>query len=151
MGESDKLTTCPLCGGRLKAGISAIPFVFEGTVIVVKNVPAETPFRSLMDDVLVGTGELKLIIGKYDQTKAPFMYQSMMKATKQDQVIELGLPVIYPVFDVMRIHMMLLGAAGKPATAITLVQGPADRWRNGSGFAAHVQYVSSVVFGHFNH
>lgn len=41
-GESEKVSTCPLCGGRLKAGISAVPFVFEGTVIVVKDVPAET-------------------------------------------------------------------------------------------------------------
>ena len=41
-GESDKRSSCPLCGGRLKAGITAVPFVFEGTVIVVKDVPAES-------------------------------------------------------------------------------------------------------------
>ncbi len=41
-GESEERSRCPLCGGRLKAGISAVPFVFEGTVIVVKDVPAES-------------------------------------------------------------------------------------------------------------
>ncbi len=41
-GESEERSRCPLCGGRLKAGISAVPFVFEGTVIVVKDVPAKS-------------------------------------------------------------------------------------------------------------
>ena len=41
-GESEERKNCPLCGGRLKSGISAVPFIFEGTVIVVKDVPAES-------------------------------------------------------------------------------------------------------------
>ncbi len=41
-GEVEERSSCPLCGGRLKTGIAAIPFVFEGTVIVVKDVPAES-------------------------------------------------------------------------------------------------------------
>ena len=41
-GESEERKSCPMCGGRLKSGISAVPFVFEGTVIVVKDVPAES-------------------------------------------------------------------------------------------------------------
>ena len=41
-GEVEERSSCPLCGGRLKSGISAVPFVFEGTVIVVKDVPAES-------------------------------------------------------------------------------------------------------------
>ena len=41
-GASEERNSCPLCGGRLKAGISAVPFVFDGTVIVVKDVPAES-------------------------------------------------------------------------------------------------------------
>ena len=41
-GELEERKTCPLCGGRLKPGVSAVPFVFEGTVIVVKVVPAES-------------------------------------------------------------------------------------------------------------
>ena len=41
-GEVDERSSCPLCGGRLKSGIYAVPFVFEGTVIVVKDVPAES-------------------------------------------------------------------------------------------------------------
>jgi len=39
---SEDLKTCLLCGGRLKDGVSAVPFVFEGTVVVVKDVPAES-------------------------------------------------------------------------------------------------------------
>jgi YgiT-type zinc finger domain-containing protein len=42
LGESEERKTCPLCGGRLKSGISAVPFVFESTVIKVKDVPAES-------------------------------------------------------------------------------------------------------------
>ena len=41
-GEVEERSSCPLCGGRLKTGIAAIPFEFEGTVIVVKDVPAES-------------------------------------------------------------------------------------------------------------
>ena len=41
-GAEEKRSCCPLCGGRLKAGIYSVPFVFEGTVIVVKDVPAES-------------------------------------------------------------------------------------------------------------
>ena len=32
---------CPTCGGTLKPGLANIPFIFDDTVIVVKNVPAE--------------------------------------------------------------------------------------------------------------
>ena len=42
MGASEERSSCTLCGGRLKAGISAVPFIFDGTVIVVKDVPAES-------------------------------------------------------------------------------------------------------------
>ncbi|MDA1128374.1 MAG: type II toxin-antitoxin system MqsA family antitoxin [Chloroflexi bacterium] len=41
-GEVEERKSCPLCGGRLEPGISTVPFVFEGTVIVVKDVPAES-------------------------------------------------------------------------------------------------------------
>jgi len=41
-GEVEDRSSCPLCDGRLRAGISTVPFVFEGTVIVVKDVPAES-------------------------------------------------------------------------------------------------------------
>ncbi|MCI0830946.1 MAG: type II toxin-antitoxin system MqsA family antitoxin [Chloroflexi bacterium] len=42
MSASEARNSCPLCGGRLKPGTSAVPFIFEGTVIVVKDVPAES-------------------------------------------------------------------------------------------------------------
>ena len=41
-GGTEDRNSCPLFGGRLKAGITAVPFVFEGTIIVVKDVPAES-------------------------------------------------------------------------------------------------------------
>jgi YgiT-type zinc finger domain-containing protein len=40
-GGTEKHSRCPLCGGRLKAGNTAVPFVFDQMVIVVKDVPAE--------------------------------------------------------------------------------------------------------------
>lgn len=36
---SDK--RCPLCGGILREGKAAIPFITDGNVIVIKEVPAE--------------------------------------------------------------------------------------------------------------
>ena len=41
-GGTEDRNSCPLCGGRLKAGITAVPFVFDGTGIFVKAVPAES-------------------------------------------------------------------------------------------------------------
>ncbi len=32
---------CPICGGTLEFGRATVPFIFEETVIVVKNVPAD--------------------------------------------------------------------------------------------------------------
>lgn len=32
---------CPLCGGDMNDGITAIPFFIEGKIVVVKDVPAE--------------------------------------------------------------------------------------------------------------
>jgi YgiT-type zinc finger domain-containing protein len=40
-GEPESNNHCPLCGGRLKLGLAAIPFLLPGTVILVKDVPAE--------------------------------------------------------------------------------------------------------------
>jgi len=40
-GGTEKHSQCPLCGGRLKVGNTAVPFVFDQMVIVVKDVPAE--------------------------------------------------------------------------------------------------------------
>jgi len=36
--ESDR---CYFCGGRLRLGVTTIPFVFGSNVVVVKEVPAE--------------------------------------------------------------------------------------------------------------
>ena len=40
-GGTENHSQCPLCGGRLKVGNTAVPFVFDQMVIVVKDVPAE--------------------------------------------------------------------------------------------------------------
>ena len=52
-GKLEERSTCQLCGGRLKPGISVIPFVFKGTVIVVKDVPAES-CRSCLEPYVSG-------------------------------------------------------------------------------------------------
>lgn len=41
IGEQENNGRCPLCGGRLSAGITTIPFVFADTVVLVKQVPAQ--------------------------------------------------------------------------------------------------------------
>jgi len=41
MTGADGNSHCPLCGGRLHEGTATIPFVFERTTVVVKDVPAE--------------------------------------------------------------------------------------------------------------
>lgn len=40
-GEPERNNHCPLCGGRLKRGLAAIPFLLPNAVILVKDVPAE--------------------------------------------------------------------------------------------------------------
>lgn len=32
---------CPTCGGRLESGLATVPFIFDNTIIVVKDIPAE--------------------------------------------------------------------------------------------------------------
>jgi YgiT-type zinc finger domain-containing protein len=41
IGELEKNSRCPLCGGRLKSGVATIPFLLPDTVVLVKDVPAE--------------------------------------------------------------------------------------------------------------
>jgi YgiT-type zinc finger domain-containing protein len=40
-GKKEKNKTCPLCGGELHDGRSAIPFFIGNRIIVVRDVPAE--------------------------------------------------------------------------------------------------------------
>jgi len=41
IGKQESSGRCPLCGGRLVHQLATIPFLLQGTVIVIKNVPAE--------------------------------------------------------------------------------------------------------------
>jgi YgiT-type zinc finger domain-containing protein len=40
-GEREKIGRCPLCGGRLKRGLAAMPFLLRDSVVLIKDVPAE--------------------------------------------------------------------------------------------------------------
>lgn len=40
-GGLERNDRCPLCGGRLKRGRAAVPFMFPNTTILVKDVPAQ--------------------------------------------------------------------------------------------------------------
>ena len=40
-GEHEKTNRCPLCGGRLKRGLAAMPFLLRDAVVLLKDVPAE--------------------------------------------------------------------------------------------------------------
>ncbi len=39
--EKNKSSTCPLCGGDMKKGLTTIPFLIGERVAVIKNVPGE--------------------------------------------------------------------------------------------------------------
>jgi YgiT-type zinc finger domain-containing protein len=39
--EREHKGTCPLCGGQLQEGLATLPFIFDSTVVIVKDVPAE--------------------------------------------------------------------------------------------------------------
>ena len=39
--EENKIKKCPLCGGEMKDGTTAIPFFINDKIIVIKDVPAE--------------------------------------------------------------------------------------------------------------
>jgi YgiT-type zinc finger domain-containing protein len=40
-GAAGRGRRCPLCGGELRRGVAAIPYLLPDAVIVVKDVPAE--------------------------------------------------------------------------------------------------------------
>ena len=40
-GEQGNDKRCPVCGGRLRAGVTVVPFLLAGSVALVKDVPAE--------------------------------------------------------------------------------------------------------------
>ncbi len=40
IGEPEN-SICPVCGGTLQRGLATIPFIFENTIVIVKEVPAE--------------------------------------------------------------------------------------------------------------
>jgi YgiT-type zinc finger domain-containing protein len=40
-GELERNNRCPLCGGRLKHGMTVVPFLLPNAVVLIKNVPAE--------------------------------------------------------------------------------------------------------------
>lgn len=39
-GELGRNSRCPVCGGRLVQGVATIPFVLPGTMVLIKDVPA---------------------------------------------------------------------------------------------------------------
>lgn len=39
--ENNDIKPCPLCGGDMADGVTAIPFFIDEKIIVVKDVPAE--------------------------------------------------------------------------------------------------------------
>jgi len=41
IGEHERNNRCPLCGGCLARGTTAVPFLLPKTFVLVKNVPAE--------------------------------------------------------------------------------------------------------------
>jgi hypothetical protein len=80
---------------------------------------------------------------------AAFMHQPMVMSAEQHQVIRARLSTIGPVADVMRIDMVMLGAARKPAAAITMIEEAADGRRDGAGLAPDVQRFAVGVFVEF--
>ena len=41
IGEPEGNNRCPVCGGRVKHGQAAVPFVLPNAVVLIKDVPAE--------------------------------------------------------------------------------------------------------------
>jgi len=41
IGESEKNSPCPVCGGRMRPGLATVPFFLTNAVVLVKEVPAE--------------------------------------------------------------------------------------------------------------
>ena len=50
--------------------------------------------------------------------KAAFMHQAMVIAAELHQVVDTGLTACGPVFDVVAIDVILMGAAGKAAAFV---------------------------------
>ena len=41
IGELERNSRCPLCGGRLQPGQTTVPFLLPDAVILIKDIPAE--------------------------------------------------------------------------------------------------------------
>ena len=70
-GERASNNRCPLCGGSLKPGVATMPFVFDNTVVLVKNVPAEV-CSSCREPFVAGaaTDRLTQLVGQVRQLPA---------------------------------------------------------------------------------
>lgn len=60
-----------------------------------------------------------------------------MVAAKLDEVGKAGFAAVSPVFYVVSVDVMTVGAAWEAAAFISGAQGAADGWGDGAGFSAY--------------
>jgi YgiT-type zinc finger domain-containing protein len=60
-GELENPKICPLCGGRLQAGVATIPFTLKTAVVIIKGVPAEI-CRNCHEPYTVGRVTDRLVV-----------------------------------------------------------------------------------------
>src|SRR5688572_25895498 len=69
-----------------------------------------------------------------------------MKPTHQGQVRWLGLTAVGPVANVVCVKMAHVATTRETATAVASIERTTQGWRDGSGFAAHVERLALIVF-----
>jgi len=122
---------------------------FQAALLILvsqsKNVSAERRFRRRREGSAGRAGEFGCAVGLHGNAESAFVYQAMVMAAEQDEVVHLRFAAIRPVHDVVCIHKSMRGAAGKPAAAVAALQGAPDcRW-NTARLAPNVEYLAVFV------
>ena len=92
--------------------------------------------RHLGQELPVRTAEAKLTVGSSIHLVALLVHCAVVPATEQREVRERGGAALRPVAEVMPLTEGE-AAAGKAAAAVSMVERPSQRWRDGPGASAN--------------
>ena len=73
------------------------------------------------------------------------MQLAVVVATKHQKIFQAGFPAIGPVLYMVRIHISCFTTPWEAACSVTLLQGAANRGRNGAAAPPHVEHLAVFV------
>ena len=98
------------------------------------------------DDSAIGPAEADAAVDVAFDAESAFVHQRVMMAAEQNEIVDRGFATFCPIPNVMRIDEALMAASRESAAAVARLQGPAQRWRHGSGLAADIEWIARAIF-----